>query len=54
MKNNLPYIEALNENEKDSVPEDVDKILILLVLTHIFMSNNSVTEGIYLIASNAI
>ncbi|KAF2881550.1 hypothetical protein ILUMI_24626 [Ignelater luminosus] len=47
----LPYKPDLvgfntNANEdQNAVPPDVNKILILLVLTHIFMSNNNINEA---------
>lgn len=43
----LPYIEddSGEENGEESLPENVHHILIMLVLTHIFMSRGSVTDG---------
>lgn len=49
--NALPYKPGLanvNVNsgeDQNAVPPDVKKILIMLVLTHVFMSNNNVNEG---------
>ncbi|XP_030766271.1 melanoma-associated antigen B10-like [Sitophilus oryzae] len=39
--NTLSHIK--NTNEED-IPDDVNRILILLILAHIFMSNNSVSD----------
>lgn len=43
VSNGLPEIEQ-DDSEMEH-PEDVHRILILLILSHIFMSNNSVSEG---------
>lgn len=45
--NNLPNIQNpfQNKEDMDSCFEDVHRILLLLILSHIFMSNNAVTEG---------
>lgn len=45
--NALPYCDLDSDDETDSEegPQDVNKVLILLILTHIFMSNGSVNES---------
>lgn len=45
--NALPYIVDPTEPPQDEYPDDVNKILLLLLLSHIFMSNNPVTEGVF-------
>lgn len=42
----------LKPEDLQEVPEDVNKVLIFLVLTHIFMSENDVTEGLHKTASS--
>ncbi|KAK4874072.1 hypothetical protein RN001_013432 [Aquatica leii] len=37
--------QSLNDDDLE-IPEDVYKILVMLVLTHIFMSDNSVTQNV--------
>nr|XP_023026237.1 non-structural maintenance of chromosomes element 3 homolog [Leptinotarsa decemlineata] len=45
VSNGLSYFKDPTEHVPDQeYPEDVHKILIMLVLSHIFMSNNSVSE----------
>lgn len=47
--NNLPHISDPVQQKEDSdnpYPEDVHRILLLLILSHIFMSNNTVSEGL--------
>lgn len=43
--NSLPDVDLDSDESSDEEPEDVNKILILLILTHIFMSNGRVSEG---------
>ncbi|XP_044759862.1 non-structural maintenance of chromosomes element 3 homolog [Coccinella septempunctata] len=46
LSNNLPYIEEDLDNEQMSeLPTDRKKILLMLVLIHIFMSTSSVTQA---------
>lgn len=50
ISNNLPYIEGSieqNTGPENNYPEDVHNILLLLILSHIFMSNNIVSEGLF-------
>ncbi|KAJ8984457.1 hypothetical protein NQ317_012523 [Molorchus minor] len=45
VSNILPYIyDPTEKNNEEEIPKDVHKILLLLILSHIFMSNNSVSE----------
>lgn len=47
ISNGLAYLpDPTEELEEGQYPEDVHKILLLLILCHIFMSNNAVSEGI--------
>lgn len=47
--NSLPYlpnpVQEKQDLDKDNVVDDVHRILILLILSHIFMSSNTVSEG---------
>ncbi|XP_045478037.1 non-structural maintenance of chromosomes element 3 homolog [Harmonia axyridis] len=46
LSNNLPYVEEDPENQEMSeLPEDRQKILLLLILTHIYMSSNVVSQA---------
>lgn len=49
VSNNLPYvkIDSDDEGNGDALPKNIYKVLIMLVLTHVFMSNDSVTEGLF-------
>lgn len=49
ISNSLPYINDPIQQKEDSenYPEDVNRILLLLILSHIFMSNNAVGEGLF-------
>ncbi|KAB0793364.1 hypothetical protein PPYR_12984 [Photinus pyralis] len=44
VSNSLPN-KGLNQQCDNDVPEDAHKILTMLILTHIFMSNNTTTEA---------
>lgn len=44
VSNILPHINDPTDDSQD-VPEDVNSILLLLILSHIFMSNNLVSDG---------
>lgn len=48
VSNSLPYIRDPIQQEVDleGCPEDVNRILLLLILSHIFMSNKVVSEGL--------
>ena len=45
LSSKLSGVDALYNDSSDCVPSDTDKILTLLILTHIFMSGDSVSEG---------
>lgn len=46
LSNALPQINAPKDSEdNEEIPDDANKILLLLILSHIFMSTESVTEG---------
>lgn len=52
VSNSLSYIEdSLQQRDAENCPDDVHKILLLLILSHIFMSNNIVSEGLFFIIS---
>lgn len=44
VSNALPYVNDPVENT-DETPRDISKVLILLILSHILMSKNEVTDG---------
>ncbi|KAJ8922641.1 hypothetical protein NQ315_007673 [Exocentrus adspersus] len=44
ISNALPYISEPAAGQHEEHPEDVHKILLLIILSHIFMSNDSVSE----------
>lgn len=48
ISNGLPDInDPIKQNmDSENYPEDVNRILLLLILSHIFMSNNAVGEGL--------
>lgn len=47
VSNSLPYVDSDSDSGdgENTIPSDVNKVLIMLVLTHIFMSMGSATEG---------
>lgn len=48
VSNSLPYLKDPIQQKEDShseYPKDAHRILLLLILSHIFMSNNAVSEG---------
>lgn len=51
VSNSLPYLKDPVQQKEDSssqYPKDAHRILLLLILSHIFMSNNAVSEGWHL------
>ncbi|KAL3273962.1 hypothetical protein HHI36_015384 [Cryptolaemus montrouzieri] len=46
LSNNLPYVEEdLEKDEGDDLPEDRRKILLMLVLVHLYMTTGIVTQA---------
>ncbi|XP_060531933.1 non-structural maintenance of chromosomes element 3 homolog isoform X2 [Cylas formicarius] len=44
VSNALPYVSDPDDDVNNEYPPDANKILLLLILTHTFMMNNSVSE----------